>query len=128
MSKVQCPYCGSDHTNEIPNEGCYHCNECGDDFFFEDTIREPMRHRISAILFNKAEKFNREHKGWNIRFNQSNPLEIDLPLSLPNWIGVFETEDGIIFFNPNDGGEPIEFDDMETDSITEILKVLEETI
>ena len=121
MSKIECPYCGSDHINEhdLTDEGCYHCNECGDDFFFEDTIREPIRHAISSILFQHAERHHYRH-------DYENPMEFDHPLLFPSAIGIFETQDGIIFFNPNDGGEPIEFDDMETDDLTAILDILEQ--
>lgn len=118
MSRLECPYCGSDHTQELPDEGCYHCNECGDDFFFEDTIREPVRHAISSILFQHAERHHYRH-------DEDNPMEFDHPLLFPSVIGIFETQDGIIFFNPCDGGEPIEFDDMDTADLTKILHILE---
>lgn len=116
---IACPYCGSEHTHKILNDDCYHCKECGDDFYFEDTIREPIRHAISAIIFQHATNFDTKH-------TQENPVEFDHPLGLPSVIGIFETEDGIIFFNPNDGGKPIEFDDMDTDTLTAILEILEQ--
>lgn len=118
-SHIECPYCGSDHTEEIPNEGCYHCKSCGDDFFYEDTIREPIRHTISSILFQHATANDCEH-------DEDNPMEFNHPIAFPSVIGIFETQDGIIFFNPNDGGKPIEFDEMPTDELVQILEILED--
>ena len=117
-SHLACPCCGIENTEEIPNEGCYHCKSCGDDFFFEDTIREPIRHRISGILFKHGIDNDYVH-------DDENPMEFNHPVSFPSVIGIFETQDGIIFFEPNDGGEPIEFDEMSTDDLVEIVDILE---
>ena len=118
---IPCPYCGSEHTHKILNDDCYHCKECGDDFYFEDTIREPIRHKISAILAQHATDNGYEH-------DEGNPMEFNHTIDFPSVIGIFETNDGVIYFNPNDGGEPIEFDDMSTDDLTAILGILEGTI
>jgi len=112
---LECPYCGSDNTEEIPNEGCYHCKSCGDDFFFEDTIREPIRHRISRICsHNDADE--QYPYPCNILISQHKFCGLK-PLETARVVGVFMDYEGIIYFNIDGLDGPIEFDEMWTDDL-----------
>lgn len=106
-----CPFCQSSNTDETSN-GMYICKDCERHFDFNDTILEPVRHRISAVL-------SANHA------TEENPFPCDMilgemypdaqgtsTLELPHLTSIFETQDGVIYFNIEEYSEPIEFDGM----------------
>ena len=107
---TECPYCHS--AVEVGADHTYHCPNCDSIFDDNDIEREPIRHQISAILF-------------AFGATQENPVEFNHALAFPKVIGLFETQDGI-YLNPCDGGEPIAFDDWDTDELKQVLSLLEQ--
>ena len=107
-----CPFCSSSSTEEVVT-GVYHCKECDCRFDINDIILEPIRHRISAILFAN-------------HTTEKNPLPCELELGEwcvdfgdgklnyihPTLVSIFETDDGVICFNLKEMNGAMEFDGM----------------
>lgn len=104
-----CPFCQSSHTTEYCT-GTYLCKDCDHVFDINDVILEPIRHKLSAVLSGRYA-------------TEENPMPCDITigewdaqglstLELPHLVSIFETQDGVIYFNIDGLSEPIEFDSM----------------
>lgn len=116
-----CPYCQS-HKTEETSAGNYICKDCERIFDFNDTILEPVRHRISAVL-------SANHA------SEENPFPCEMTLGemypdtqgtstleMPHLTSIFETQDGVIYFNIEEYSEPIEFDGMCLEDLVNIAE------
>lgn len=119
-----CPFCESENVVQFCER--FHCKDCDRLFDDDDIVRENLRHRLSAIL------------SANYATGDS-PLEFSHPigewdedtvglssLNLPWSKSVFEFQDGTIWFNLDyTDSEPINFDDVCTRDLQDIIEVLE---
>lgn len=126
-----CPYCGGrteSYTSDPFEPDRYHCVDCDRLFDDDDIRREGLRHRLSALLS--------AHYA-----TEENPLPFEHPigewddesvglssLDLPWCNGVFECQDGTIWFNIDGTTEPMDFDDICTHDLQDILHDLEEDV
>ena len=127
----KCPYCGSENfehmgENDYWNGRPWHCHECDCWFNEDDYEHEMLRHIISAICSGHFA-------------DEENPLAVSMPLGendeencglssldLP-WINsVFQFQDGTMWANVDGYEEPVNFDDISTDDLRDMLKYLTE--
>ena len=115
-----CPWCGSHNWECMGDEydpNAYHCHECDNWFGPDDLVREPIRHRISAMM-SQAFANDEEH-----------PLECSIAVlsTVPGRLveKCFQHQDGTLWFRFKDESDYTNFDDITTDVLKEILDGLE---
>ena len=115
-----CPWCGSHNWEWMGDEydpNAYHCHECDNWFGPDDLVREPIRHRISAMM-SQAFANDEEH-----------PLECSIAVlsTVPGRLveKCFQHQDGTLWFRFKDESDYTNFDDITTDVLKEILDGLE---
>lgn len=121
--EIKCPYCGSTNLESM-NDNRFICHECWCGFTEEDILRENIRHRLSAILFanNATEEkpLSFEHPLGEHREENCGLSSLNLP-----WItSIFEFEDGTIWFNVDGLADAVNFDDVETADLVDIITAI----
>ena len=118
--EIKCPYC--DSTDFEPTEdNRFICHECWCFFDEEDILRENIRHKLSAILsanYATEEKpLAFEHPLGEHRDENCGLSSLNLP-----WItSIFEFQDGTIWFNVDGDADAVNFDDVETADLVDII-------
>ena len=132
-----CPYCGSENIEwvgdafEPSNATPYHCHECDKFFGKEDTEREDIRHKISAILMDTDEQ---HPKKCDIVIEDEEACGLST-LQMPHIDECFqEPSEGIIWFHfeghykniDTSEKEWTDIDDLDISTLRVILENLQE--
>ena len=132
-----CPFCGCkkvviDHEDD--NQYYYHCPECEYDFSDEDAEHELLRQQVSAIC---SQENATEDNPINCVRDDAMELHIEgideaaqglSESEKPMVTSIFQDQEGIVWITIEFYDEPIELDDILTDSIREILQWLKEEL
>jgi len=132
-----CPFCGCERVvidHEDDYQYYYHCPECEYDFSDEDAEHETLRQKVSAIC-------SREHATEDNPINcvRDDAMELHIEgideaaqglseSEKPMVTSILQDQEGIVWITVEYYDEPIELDDILTDSIREILHWLENEI
>ena len=131
----QCPFCGHERVvleREDEDQNYYHCPECEYDFSDEDVEHELLRQKVSSIC--SALEAAEEHPIDCSNFDTELHIDLDevaqglSEMEKPQLLSVFQDFEGIVWIITDFNNEPIELDDILTDSIREILVYLEENL
>ena len=114
MKTSICPYCGSEN---ICNNYCY---GCGLEFSKEDVEYECVRHELADLVKNTDEQ-HPLHCEITIGEDDAQGLS---SLELPVVVGIFKGKYGDIWFNIYGVEEPLIFDELSFENVSEILKEL----
>ena len=129
-----CPFCGCERVvidREDDYQYYYHCPECEYDFSDDDAEHETLRQKVSAIC---SRENATEDNPINCVRDDSCELHIEgideaaqglSESEKPMVTSVFQDQEGIVWITVEFYDDPIELDDILTDSIREILHWLE---
>ena len=134
MEKIDfCPFCGAENVSVVVDNDettSYHCSSCERDFTDDDHRHEVLRKQVSSIC--SAFEATEEHP-LSCVLPDAVELHVDLyeisqglsEFEKPHVLSVFQDFEGIVWIAVEYDGF-VELDDIQTDSIREILEFLKE--
>ena len=131
-----CPFCGYERVvleREDEHQNYYHCPDCEYDFSDEDVEHEVLRQQVSAYC---SREMATENNPIVCDGEDNMELHIDIDeasqglseAEKPQVLTIFHDPEGIVWITTDFCDEPIELDNVLTDSIREILQWLKDEL
>lgn len=129
-----CPFCGAENSVISTGENTFHCSNCECDFDSDDIEHEVLRklvsHYCSVLKATEDNPINCVREDvCELHISGFDEVAQGLPENLkPQVLSIFQDCEAIVWITTDMMNDPVELDDLITESIEEIVAWLNENI